>query len=333
VIGQQSGANGAATVGGGTGASTWTNSSTLTVGGIGSGTRTGVLNINTGGLVSATALDGGNATSSVNFDGGTLRITATDTASNTINLLAGGGTIDVPTAATTFTITSGINGAGGLTKTGGAKLTLTGANNYGGGTAVDNGTLLANNTTGSGTGSGGVTVNSGGVFGGTGSISGAVTVNAGGTLAPGASIESLDVGGLTLTHATSTLALELEIDASPQADLLNVTGGVSPGGGTLQLTFTNAPMTISTPQKYLVVSNDLSDAITTTFASITSTGLSAPYGVVIDYAFTGTDALGRTGDGNDLAIIITIVPEARAWLLVGAAALACAGATLVRKRL
>ena len=142
-----------------------------------------------------------------------------------------GGTIDVPTGGTTFTVTSNIAGAGGLTKSGGAKLTLTGANGYQGGTIVDSGTLLANNTTGSGTGSGGVTVNSGGIFGGTGSISGAVTVNAGGTLAPGASIESLDIGGLTLTSATSALALELEIDASPQADLLNVMGGVSPGGG------------------------------------------------------------------------------------------------------
>lgn len=136
-IGRTPGSTGLVNVGGGTGPSTWTNSSTLAVGTLGTGT----LNISTGGLVSAPALDGGNATSGISFNGGALRITGTDMASNTISLLSSGGTIDVPTAGTTFTVTSAISGAGGLTKTGSGTMTLTSPNTYGGSTAIENGTV------------------------------------------------------------------------------------------------------------------------------------------------------------------------------------------------
>ena len=85
---------------------------------------------------------------------------------------------------------------GGLTKISPGTLKLTAANNYDGATTVSAGRLLVSNTGGSGTGTGAVTVNSGGTLGGTGTISGAVTVNAGGHIAPGESIESLDVGSL-----------------------------------------------------------------------------------------------------------------------------------------
>ena len=77
-------------------------------------------------------------------------------------------------------------------------LALTAANTYIGDTTVTAGTLLVNNTSGSGTGTGDVIVTDTATLGGTGSISGLVTVNSGGHIAPGASIESLDVGSLTL---------------------------------------------------------------------------------------------------------------------------------------
>lgn len=67
---------------------------------------------------------------------------------------------------------------------------------------MNGGTLLANNTTGSATGTGGVVVN-GGTFGGTGSVVGGVTIGSAGTLSPGASIESLATGALTF-NAGST---------------------------------------------------------------------------------------------------------------------------------
>jgi hypothetical protein len=83
-----------------------------------------------------------------------------------------------------------------------------------------------------------VTVNNGGVLGGTGKISGAVTVNNGGHIAPGASIESLDVGTLTLALGS---VLDFELDTvlgADTSDLLNVTtnNGLTINGGTLNLT-------------------------------------------------------------------------------------------------
>lgn len=95
-------------------------------------------------------------------------------------------------------------------------------------------TLLVNNTTGSGTGTGTVMVNGGGTLGGTGSISGTVTVNSSGHVAPGASIESLDVGSLVL-NTGSILDFELGAPGSPgiNSDLINVidSGGLTLAGG------------------------------------------------------------------------------------------------------
>ena len=68
-----------------------------------------------------------------------------------------------------------ISGSGTLVKAGQAKLQLTNANSYTGGTTVRAGMLLVDNTSGSGTGTGAVQVDSG-ALGGFGTISGAVIV-------------------------------------------------------------------------------------------------------------------------------------------------------------
>ncbi len=62
-----------------------------------------------------------------------------------------------------------------LIKTGLGSVTLTKANTFAGGVSVTQGTLLVENTTGSGTGSGNVSVASGAALGGDGIISGSVT--------------------------------------------------------------------------------------------------------------------------------------------------------------
>lgn len=84
-------------------------------------------------------------------------------------------------------ISGGIGDVGGsLEKIGNGTLRLSGANDYTGGTFCNAGTLLINNTTGSGTGPGVVTVNNGGsVLGGTGIIGGPVIVNNGAILLAG----------------------------------------------------------------------------------------------------------------------------------------------------
>ena len=143
-----------------------------------------------------------------------------------------------PATGEAFTLGSTISNTGGNTnsvvKTGGGTTTLTLANSYTGSTTVNAGKLLVNNTTGSGTGSGAVSVASGAILGGTGSISGAVNVL--GTLAPGASIESLATGALSFGDL-STFAYEMNSGAlsSVAADFQKVFGNLALTG-TVSLT-------------------------------------------------------------------------------------------------
>ncbi len=122
---------------------------------------------------------------------------------------------------------------GTLIKTGIGTMVLSGANLYQNGTTVSAGTLLVNNTSGSGTGSGGVNVQSGGTLGGNGTISGTVTVQPGGILSPGASIGKLTVGGLTLGGTTK---MELNKSNSPLTNDLVASTGTLNYGGTLVVT-------------------------------------------------------------------------------------------------
>jgi fibronectin-binding autotransporter adhesin len=298
-------AGGAINVGGGDGISSFTMSGSF--GGVGK------LNITSGGLVTTPALY---ANGSISLDTGTLQITATGLASALINLLTRGGTLDLPNSNTALTLTSTISGPGGFHKTGPGTLILTAANTYAGPTIVDGGTLLANSTTGSGAGTGSVTVNSTATLGGTGAIAGSINIAAGGTLAPGASIGTLATGTVTLQDSTSVLAVELNLGATPAADLLNVIGTVTINNSLLSLSALNTadPSLFGPPKTFLILANDASDPISGLFGSIS--GLPSGYTATADYAYNGTDALGHTGDGNDLAITITAVPEPPALLLL-----------------
>ena len=123
------------------------------------------------------------AASRINSDSGTLTldVAAGDAIAGTYNLTLGGaGNVTVADPIAT--------GAGTLTKDGTGTLTLRGASTYTGLTTVQAGTLLVNNATGSGTGSGNLTVTNGATLGGTGVVAGVnhtVTFLAGGKLAPG----------------------------------------------------------------------------------------------------------------------------------------------------
>lgn len=137
---------------------TWTMSGALTVGGSGS------LTVNTGAIVTAAALNGNGEV--ILNNGGTLRITGTDSSTNTIRLPFYTGTIDVPTAGTTVTLSGAIDGVGTFFKTGPGTLEITAASTTRGGTVVNTGKLLANNTSGSATGYFSVIVNSGATLAG-----------------------------------------------------------------------------------------------------------------------------------------------------------------------
>jgi autotransporter-associated beta strand protein len=153
------------------------------------------------------------------------------------------GLIDLGGATRSFTVVNGSaevdlsldvpvsNGA--LAKTGSGTLRLNFANSYSGGTTLSFGRLLVNNPAGSGTGSGGVTVN-GGTLGGLGTISGVVTVNSAGTVAPGtASV----IGRLTLGSPPAfggTNFMRIDRNGGPSmADRIVLTSGTLNYGGTL----------------------------------------------------------------------------------------------------
>ncbi|QOV88429.1 beta strand repeat-containing protein [Humisphaera borealis] len=122
---------------------------------------------------------------------------------------AGSAVSQVTNSAASGTATLTITGSssfGGLLKDGptaslalakstGGVLTITGANTYGGPTSVTAGTLLANNSTGSATGSGAVSVSGGGTIGGSGSIAGNLTIAGLGTLSPGNSVGTITTSG------------------------------------------------------------------------------------------------------------------------------------------
>lgn len=152
------------------------------------------------------------------------------------------GFVDLGNGSRTITVGNGVadldlsvevsisNGA--LIKAGPGTMRLTAANTYGGGTTISAGRLLVNNASGSGSGSGLVAVNSGGILGGTGTIAGTVAVNSGGTIAPGASI-----GTLTLNSPPSldgTCFMEIDRNGGiPLADKIVLTSGTLNYGGTL----------------------------------------------------------------------------------------------------
>lgn len=143
-----------------------------------------------------------------------------------------GGQIDLAQASTTLevnhaaSISSVIGGANGLTKTGPATLTLGGANEYSGATAVNGGTLLVNGNQSAAAGA--VTVASGATLGGSGQIGGAVTVD--GILSPGNSPGVLSMPSLLLGGSSTTLIEITGLTRGGQYDGLDLTGSLTYGG-------------------------------------------------------------------------------------------------------
>ncbi|MCX5670451.1 MAG: autotransporter-associated beta strand repeat-containing protein [Planctomycetota bacterium] len=145
--------------------------------------------------------------------------------------LAGSGRV---TANQDAAIHSTVVSAAGLNKRGAATLILSGDNTYSGGTTVSEGALLVNNITGSGTGSGAVTVGAA-TLGGTGFISGPVTLTGDSTLTSTAALtinSTLTVWGAANQLSAGTIWTAGDVTIEPDAVFI-VNGTL--GGGTSNL--------------------------------------------------------------------------------------------------
>jgi autotransporter-associated beta strand protein len=218
--------------------------------------------------------------------------------------------------AATGTYAGTMSGTGQLRKVGGGTLSITSANTHGGGTVIAGGTLQANNTSGSATGTGAVTVATGGTLAGTGAISGPVTVH--GKLAPGNSIESLDIGALSF-GGTSTFEVELNTNAplSVGADLVNANGALSIAAGAI-LSLTDAGNTdLANGTKFTLISYagtwDGGIFLNRPDDSLVTVGVND---YMINYDDT-TGGLNFGGGSYGNYVTLTAVPEASAFLFGG----------------
>lgn len=171
---------------------------------------------------------------------------------STVNLRnTGGGIADIDVVNQTATISLVLTSqnTSAVQKLGNGTLILTAANTYALPTQINAGTLLANNTTGSATSSGSVSVASGAKLGGTGTISptGSNGISVSGVLAPGGAVGSVGTLALNLAGTTGTVVMNsgaslnyelglggLSIDSVGTADLLAIAGAASG-----DFTFTN----------------------------------------------------------------------------------------------
>ena len=156
------------------------------------------------------------------------------------NYLSGNVDLNGGNRAVTLANTTEVSGAvsnGGLTvvSTNATRsLNLTAANTYSGGTTVNGGTLLVNNTNGSATGSGAVTVETGASLGGSGIISGATTMQTGSLLRPGNSPGVLNFGSDLTLNTGANMVWELwantEVNSPVSFDQIVVGGNLLFGG-------------------------------------------------------------------------------------------------------
>ena len=315
--------------------------------------RVTTLNINGGLLNNAAAGDNGWAIT-INLDGGELRSNGGVADGSTLQLfsLGGGSTIRTLAGTNTAVVSGRVNlrennagnslpfdvadsgvatgllvtaviteqgGARAITKTGGGVMVVTGDNLYTGGTTIDNGTLLVNNTAGSGVGSGAVAID-GGTLGGTGTVGASVSMGAGGGfVSPGASVGALRIeGDLDLTSAGGA-GLYVEIDATNAYDVLTVTGLVTLGESMLVGEVGYAPGSNDT---FFILVNEGTEAINGTFGGIAQGDTVELDGTAFNVSYEGDSETKALTGGNDVVLYNGATPggpggdEAPYWMQI-----------------
>ncbi|HEX8078293.1 MAG TPA: hypothetical protein VF511_10805 [Chthoniobacterales bacterium] len=270
----------------------------------------------------------GGVTADASTFSGAITLGSVTTAGKSLTLSAvNGGTV---TFSGVIADPAGITGTKGVvTKGGYGTVKLTNANTYGGGSIVSSGSLFANNSSGSATGTGSITVsNSGTIFGGSGTVTGAVSVASGANLAPGASgnasTSSFRTGALTLSSGAN---FNIDINSTTAGsgyDQLSVTGAVSVNGSNLLV---NAASNLTLGDKFFVLLNDGSDAVTGSFAQ--GSTVTAANGSIFSINYADNADGGATA--NDISLTFTAVPEPTTYFAAALAAAAILRASIARR--
>jgi hypothetical protein len=321
------GRNLAGSTGGGSGSLTLSSGSVLRVGVGGPSTMYVGHNPNASGSATGTVIaPGTNTLNLVDLQIGSTTIgTGTFTASGgpttltatNINVGPGADSLTITGAGSDVSTTNMTIGASGASVTlggAGSDFDVTGTLSLGGTLNLQNGHLYAGAVTGAGTFNW-----TGGTFG-AGTFGTNLTQNGASTvLAPGSSPGIMTINGnYNLTNGT----LEIEVDGTAGAglvgghDLLDV-------NGTVTLNATNSILdiivggAISVGDMFLVIDNNLADAISGTFGSVTTTS-GYSFNLLYNSSLAG-------GDGNDLVLEVTEVPNVSTVPEPGTLALAVCG--------
>ena len=236
------------------------------------------------------------------------------------------GTLTAGGDDTTSIYSGALSGHGGLTKTGGGMLTLSGTSSYDGTTRVSGGALKV---TGSIAASGALI--DGGTLQGTGHV-GAITGTSG-HLHPGGSPGILASGSLVMSPG---FCFDVSLDgpvAGSGYSQLDVTGAVDLGGATLEAVLGYAPAWYSgggPPDLLTIIKNDGADAVTGQFAGLAQMSEfdllynGTTYKAMISYE--GDYGAGTLIGGND---VVVALPEPATLALL---ALGVTGLILKRRR-
>lgn len=199
---------------------------------------------------------------SLNFNGGTLQITAS-TSIDRVGVVNTDSTIDIPSGVTVDYLSS-LSGSAGLTKTSAGILNLQGDNSYTGSTLVSGGVLTVNGVSTSAT-----TIQNGTILKGVGAIRAPVTIQSGGEISPGNSIGTISVDSLVLDAGSVT---SIELNDLGLCSQIQVSGSASLNGS-LQLSF-DAGTNYHGGQIFTIVS---AGSLSGNFSSLISNAISLPF--------------------------------------------------------
>jgi autotransporter-associated beta strand protein len=302
----------------------------------GQSTYTGTTTISSGNLIAGitNALPVGTALT-ITGGGADASLLSLAGVNQTIGSLSGNSTATISNSTASSTSVLNINGGAGATysgvlangtgtlalvKSGSGTEFLAGANTYTGGTVVTGGLLsVINPAASSGTGTGPVTVLSGGTLGGNGFIitaaNAGVTVAGGGMLSPGTSpgTLSMDLGSGSLdirnaVAATNSQSMLFDLDTpgtSDQVKLINAASSLNIGNGKLEF------------DDFVFTPTGSFGAGTYTLFDTTNS-ISGSLGANLSGTIGSFNAVLSTADsGHDIVLTVTSVPEPSTCVLLG----------------